>query len=79
MASAIEDYVTAKPKGGYGEHSYHFEDHGLDEQEERAKFRPYMVRFGVAAETAPPAVGCPCRCRCPAPGSGRYSPETAPR
>jgi hypothetical protein len=53
MASAIDDYVAARPKGGYGEHSYHFEDHGLDEQEERAKFRPYMVRFGVTAETAP--------------------------
>jgi hypothetical protein len=53
MASAIDDYVAAKPRGGYGAHSYHFEDHGLDEQEERAKFRPYMVRFGVTAETAP--------------------------
>jgi Sulfotransferase family len=53
MASAIEDYVAARPRGGYGEHSYHFEDHGLDEQQERAKFRPYMVRFGVTAETAP--------------------------
>jgi hypothetical protein len=53
MASAIDEYVTAKPKGGYGEHSYHFEDHGLEEQAERAKFRPYMVRFGVAAEAAP--------------------------
>jgi hypothetical protein len=50
--SAIEDYVAAKPKGGYGEHSYHFENHGLNEQQERAKFRPYMVRFGVTAETA---------------------------
>jgi hypothetical protein len=53
MSSAIEAYVTARPKGGYGEHSYDFEDHGLDEQEERAKFRPYMVRFGITAETAP--------------------------
>jgi hypothetical protein len=53
MASAIDAYVAAKPKGGYGEHSYHFEDHGLDEATERAKFRPYMVRFGVTAETAP--------------------------
>ncbi len=52
-ASAIDTYVAAKPKGGYGAHSYHFEDHGLDEEEERAKFRPYMVRFGVTAETAP--------------------------
>ncbi|WP_158930744.1 sulfotransferase [Acidisphaera sp. S103] len=53
MAAAIRTYVTAKPRGGYGEHSYRFEDHGLDEQAERAKFRPYMVRFGVTAETAP--------------------------
>jgi hypothetical protein len=53
MASAIEDYVTARPKGGYGAHNYHFEDHGLDEQDERARFRPYMVRFGVTAESAP--------------------------
>jgi hypothetical protein len=53
MATAIEDYVSARPRGGYGAHNYHFEDHGLDEQEERAKFRPYMVRFGVTAETAP--------------------------
>jgi hypothetical protein len=52
MASAIEEYVAAKPNGGYGEHSYHFEDHGLNENEERAKFRPYMVRFGVTAEAA---------------------------
>lgn len=52
-ASAIEDYVAAKPKGGYGAHTYHFEDHGLDEQQERAKFRPYMVRFGVTAESMP--------------------------
>ena len=53
LAADIDAYVAAKPKGGYGEHSYHFEDHGLDEQEERAKFRPYMVRFGVTAEAAP--------------------------
>lgn len=51
--SAIETFVAAKPKGGYGVHTYHFEDHGLDEQQERARFRPYMMHFGVAAETAP--------------------------
>jgi hypothetical protein len=50
--SAIEEYLAAKPKGGYGEHSYRFENHGLNEQQERAKFRPYMVRFGVTAEAA---------------------------
>ncbi len=51
--SGIEELVAAKPRGGYGAHSYHFEDHGLDQERERAKFRPYMVRFGVTAEAAP--------------------------
>jgi hypothetical protein len=49
-ATAIEDYVAAEPQGGYGAHHYSFKDHGLNEQQERAKFRPYMVRFGVAVE-----------------------------
>jgi Sulfotransferase family len=49
-ATAIEEYVAARPKGGYGEHKYYFEDHGLDEEQERAKFRPYMIRFGVTTE-----------------------------
>ncbi len=52
-ARAVEAYVRAKPRGGYAAHSYRFEDHGLDEAEERAKFRPYMVRFGVTPEDAP--------------------------
>jgi Sulfotransferase family len=52
-SEAIERYVTQRPRGGYGEHRYRFEDHGLDEQRERARFRPYMVRFGVTAEAAP--------------------------
>jgi hypothetical protein len=51
--AGIANYVQARPRGGYGEHVYHFEDHGLNEAEERAKFRPYMVRFGVTAESAP--------------------------
>lgn len=53
LAADIDAYVGDRPKGGYGDHSYHFEDHGLDEQQERAKFRPYMVHFGVTAEAAP--------------------------
>jgi hypothetical protein len=51
-ATAIEDYVAAEPRGGYGAHHYSFKDHGLNEQQERAKFRPYMVRFGVAVEAS---------------------------
>jgi hypothetical protein len=52
-ASAIGAFVAGKPNGGYGDHSYHFEDHGLNEKQEREKFRPYMVRFGVTTESAP--------------------------
>lgn len=52
-AAAIEAYVAAKPKGGYGRHEYHFDDHGLDEAQERERFRPYMVRFGVTPESSP--------------------------
>lgn len=53
LASAVDAYVAAKPRGGYAPHSYRFEDHGLDEAQERAKFRPYMVHFGVTPEDAP--------------------------
>ena len=52
-AGAIEAYVAARPKGGYGAHRYRFEDHGLNEAQERANFRPYMVQFGVTPEDAP--------------------------
>ena len=52
-AASIERYVAARPRGGYGEHVYRFEDHGLNEQAERALFRPYMIRFGVATEALP--------------------------
>jgi hypothetical protein len=65
LASAIEAYVAARPRGGYGAHTYAFEDHGLNEKEERAKFRPYMVRFGVTPEEAPR----PLRDRAPEPTS----------
>jgi hypothetical protein len=51
-ANAIEKYVGDKPNGGYGPRHYAFKDHGLDEATERERFRPYMVRFGIAAEAA---------------------------
>ena len=50
IARAIDHYVAARPRGGYGDHHYNFEDHGLDEMRERANFRSYMIRFGVTAE-----------------------------
>jgi len=51
-ATAIDRYVAERPNGGYGPRNYAFEDHGLDEAVERARFRPYMLRFGIAAELA---------------------------
>jgi hypothetical protein len=48
--TAIERYVVSQPNGGYGPRNYAFADHGLDEAVERARFRPYMLRFGIAAE-----------------------------
>ena len=50
-ASAIDRYVTERPNGGYGPRHYAFADHGLNEAAERERFRPYMLRFGIAAET----------------------------
>jgi len=74
-ADAIERYVAARPRGGYAEHLYHFEDHGLNEQAEREKFRPYMIQFGIAAEAVQskrPAVGSKRR-----PEAGPKRPESA--
>jgi hypothetical protein len=68
-ATSIEQYVDAKPNGGYGPRHYAFKDHGLDEATERERFRPYMVRFGIAAEVASsrgrPGVAAPARSPAP--------------
>jgi hypothetical protein len=69
-AGAIEQYVGQKPNGGYGPRHYAFKDHGLDEATERERFRPYMVRFGIAAEVASsrrPGVAAPVRSPAPTP------------
>lgn len=52
VTARIQNHVEALPNGGYGKHQYNFEDHGLNEEVERDRFRPYMVRFGIAAETS---------------------------
>jgi hypothetical protein len=54
-ATAIQRYVDVKPNGGYGHRDYHFEDHGLDAEAEAAKFKPYLLRFGIASESRPGA------------------------
>lgn len=52
LAQRIQGHVSAQPNGGYGKHSYRFEDHGLNEEQERDRFRPYMIRFGITAESS---------------------------
>jgi hypothetical protein len=52
VIETMHRYVAAQPNGGYGAHEYRFEDHGLNADVERMKFRPYMLRFGVAPELA---------------------------
>ncbi len=48
VAQAMKRSAEIQPNGGYGPHAYRFEDHGLDPQEEREKFRPYLLHFGIA-------------------------------
>ena len=48
--AAITRYVGEEPNGGYGVHSYRFEEYGLDEADERQKFGGYMRRFGIEPE-----------------------------
>jgi hypothetical protein len=51
--AAMERLVGRERNGGYAPHTYRFEDHGLDAASERAKFRDYMVQFGIQPEGAP--------------------------
>jgi hypothetical protein len=46
----IEGAIERQPNGGYAPHAYQFEDHGLNAETERAKFRDYMVAFGIQPE-----------------------------
>ncbi len=66
-ASRMARLVAERPNGGYGQHSYRFEDHGLDAGTERDRFRGYMIHFGIEPESArarrslPPALLKPLR------------------
>jgi hypothetical protein len=46
----IDRTIERHPNGGYAPHAYRFEDHGLDAAAERAKFREYMIEFGIQPE-----------------------------
>jgi hypothetical protein len=52
-SARLDRMVGQQPDGGYASHTYRFDDHGLDATAERAKFRDYMVRFGIQPEGAP--------------------------
>ena len=52
----IARLIERQRNGGYAPHAYRFEDHGLDAATERAKFRDYMVQFGIQPEGAPRTV-----------------------
>ncbi|MEO9190234.1 MAG: sulfotransferase [Acetobacteraceae bacterium] len=54
-ATRMASLVAERPNGGYGQHSYRFEDHGLDAGSERDRFRAYMIQFGIEPEAARPA------------------------
>jgi hypothetical protein len=73
LAPAVARFAAAEPNGGYGLHRYRFEDHGLDAEAEREKFRPYLAHFDVAPEPA----GAPRATASPASGLG--SPASAYR
>jgi len=47
VAAGVERYARQRPNGGYGPREYRFEDHGLDAEAEKEKFRGYILRFGV--------------------------------
>jgi hypothetical protein len=47
VAGAIARFAGGLPNGGYGPRNYRFEDHGLNADAEREKFRCYVERFGI--------------------------------
>jgi hypothetical protein len=57
--AAIAAQVAARPDGGYRHQAYRFADHGLNEEQERRKFQPYMDRFGIAPESATTPAAAP--------------------
>lgn len=49
-ATAIRDYVAAKPRGKHGRHRYSLADFGLDETEIRARYAGYCEAYDVPRE-----------------------------
>jgi Sulfotransferase family len=49
-AMAMGRMVEEKPNGGYGRNVYNYQDHGLDPEEERERYAPYLAHFGIEPE-----------------------------
>ena len=45
---SIEAHVKSNPKGRHGRHDYSLEEYGLDPAAVRARFAPYIDRFGIS-------------------------------
>ena len=83
-AAGMGQYVAERPNGGYGPRAYHLEDHGLNADQERGKFRPYMLRFGIVPEALPPPrkvdgdAAAPWRVTAPPGGARRAAADETP-
>ncbi len=44
---ALKDHIAANPKGRHGKHEYQLDDWGLEADQVRARFAPYVERFGI--------------------------------
>lgn len=49
----MAQYVARMPRGGYGLNLYRLADYGINENEVRERFRPYLAHFGIPAESQP--------------------------
>ncbi len=45
---AFEAHVAANPRGKHGKHEYSLEEYGLDPQQVRERFAPYVERFRIS-------------------------------
>ena len=49
---AINEYLEARPRGGYGRNLYRFDEFGLNPAREKERFRRYVEVFGIEQEAS---------------------------
>jgi hypothetical protein len=47
---SFDEHVTANPKNKHGAHEYSLDEYGLDADEVRARFAPYIERFQISLD-----------------------------